>query len=75
VLLADTSGAVVASYIVGGIIWLIIMVITVIVAVRKGHSGFLFFIFSFFCSWIALIVALVIRPRVGYGGANPGQAP
>ena len=67
-LLAETSGALVAGYIIGGIIQIVVIVATVMIAVRKGHSGILYFFFSLFCGLIALIVALVIKPRPGYMG-------
>jgi hypothetical protein len=50
------------------IIWIVLLVITVRVASRKGYSPVLFGIFSFFCSIIALIVALVMRPKPGFPG-------
>ena len=48
------------------VIWLVLLVITVRTASRKGYSPILFGIFSFFCSIVALIVALVIRPKPGF---------
>jgi hypothetical protein len=65
-LLADTSAGLIAAYTVSAIVHVAIIVATVVIAVRKGHSGILFFIFSLFCSLIALIVALVMQPRPGY---------
>ena len=58
---ADTG--IYIGYGFGFVIWLILLVITVSVASRKGHSGILFAIFSFFCPVVALIVALAIAPR------------
>jgi hypothetical protein len=52
--------------VVGFIIWLILLVITVRAASRKGHSPILFGIFSFFCPIVALIVALAMRPKPGF---------
>ena len=60
-LLADTG--IYIGYGFGFLIWLILLVITVSVASRKGHSGILFAIFSFFCPVVALIVALAIAPK------------
>jgi hypothetical protein len=62
-MLADTSAGIYIGYGIGFVIWLIMLVITVSVASRKGHSGVLFAIFSFFCPVVALIVALAIAPK------------
>ena len=43
---------------------LFLLIITVGIASRKGHSAILFGIFSIFCPIVALIVALAVRPRV-----------
>jgi hypothetical protein len=59
--LADT-----AVFFIGGIgvvLEVILLIITVSIASRKGHSGILFGIFSIFCPFVALIVALAVRPR------------
>jgi hypothetical protein len=69
--LAETSGGTIALYTLSTIVWIIIVIATVMIASRKGYSGVLFFIFALFCSWIALIVALVMRPKPGYSGAPP----
>ena len=48
------------------IIWIVLLVITVQTASRKGHDAILFGIFSFFCPIVALVVALVMRPKPGF---------
>ncbi|MGH8978995.1 MAG: hypothetical protein ACRDV7_13035 [Acidimicrobiia bacterium] len=64
-MLGDTSTGVYIAYGLALFIWLIMLVVTVSVASRKGHSGILFGIFSFFCPIVALIVALAIAPKPG----------
>ena len=49
--------------IIGVIIWVAIAFWPARVAARKGHSFFLFFIFSLFFFPAALIVAYVVRDR------------
>ena len=47
----------------GVILEIILLIVTVGIAARKGHSAILFGIFSIFCPIVALIVALAVRPR------------
>jgi hypothetical protein len=63
VFLADTSPGI---YFGVAIIDVVLLVITVMIASRKGHSPILYAIFSLFCPLVALVVALIIRPRPGY---------
>ena len=56
----------ITGWFLGFVLWLILLIITVRTASRKGYSPILFAIFSFFCPLIALIVVLVIQPKPGY---------
>ena len=48
---------------IGLVLEIFLLIITVGIASRKGHSAILFGIFSIFCPVVALIVALAVRPR------------
>ena len=63
-LLADsTSSATVIGWIIGFIIWILIISWSAAIARRKGRSPFMWGLFAFFFSLIALIVIVLMPSR------------
>lgn len=67
VLLADsTSSATLIGWVIGVVIWILLISWTAAIARRKGRSPFLWGVFAFFFSLIALVVILLMPSRRTY---------